>query len=285
MSRRSFLAGVGPPASVLQVRVEGTPRSHARSSSTGFDHSSVGGSGRVSWSSDRLVGVPKGFRFAAPQGRAHYPVGEIAQILYEVAAAAANELVRRYPSSERATAVRDALAAASRADRATGRLRWLIGLSAYLCRVVSSNGDVGKHQCPGHAGAIGQSRASPGVQARGASSRTVQAGRRGITDSRPVVVLLYGADPSMKVAVGRRRMDGSTTLVPLAEGRYPPDLAEIGLQGRERVIESGRRRALQGRRLLRRFETQLTSGRTRAGDGNRTRVTSLEGASGPVLLA
>ena len=37
MSRRSFLAGGGPPASFLQVRVEGTPRSHARGSSTDFD--------------------------------------------------------------------------------------------------------------------------------------------------------------------------------------------------------------------------------------------------------
>lgn len=83
----------------------------------------------VSWTSDRLVGAPEGFHFAAPQGRAHYPVGEIASILYEVATAAANELVRRYPSSERATAARDALAAASRADRAAGRLRWLIGLT------------------------------------------------------------------------------------------------------------------------------------------------------------
>ena len=44
-SRRSFLAGVGPPASSLQVRVEGTPRSHARGSSTAFDHSSQGGQG------------------------------------------------------------------------------------------------------------------------------------------------------------------------------------------------------------------------------------------------
>jgi Zn-dependent peptidase ImmA (M78 family) len=83
----------------------------------------------VSWRSDGLVGAPEGFRFAAPQGLAHYPVGEIAQILYEVAGAAAAELVRRYPPSERAIAARDALVAVSRADRATGRLRWLMGLT------------------------------------------------------------------------------------------------------------------------------------------------------------
>ncbi len=83
----------------------------------------------VSWRSDGLVGAPEGFRFAAPQGRAHYPVGEIAKILYEVARAAATELVRRYPSSERATAARDALVAVSRTDRAAPRLRWLLGLT------------------------------------------------------------------------------------------------------------------------------------------------------------
>src|SRR5512132_717690 len=37
MSRRSFLAGGGAPASFRQVRAEGTPRSHARGSSTDFD--------------------------------------------------------------------------------------------------------------------------------------------------------------------------------------------------------------------------------------------------------
>lgn len=84
----------------------------------------------ISWRSDGIVGAPEGFRFAAPQGWAHYPVGEMAQILYEVASAAAAELVRRHPSSERAAAVHDALAAVSQADRVTGRLNWLIGLTA-----------------------------------------------------------------------------------------------------------------------------------------------------------
>jgi hypothetical protein len=83
----------------------------------------------VSWKSDGLVGAPEGFRFAAPLGRAHYPAGEIAEILYEVAGAAAAELVRRYPTSERATAARDALVAISQTDRTTGRIRWLIGLT------------------------------------------------------------------------------------------------------------------------------------------------------------
>ena len=41
MSRRSFLPAFAAPASFLQVRVEGTPRSHARGSSTGFDDSST----------------------------------------------------------------------------------------------------------------------------------------------------------------------------------------------------------------------------------------------------
>jgi hypothetical protein len=39
-SRRSFLAGVASPASFRLVRVEGTPRPHARGSSTDFDDSS-----------------------------------------------------------------------------------------------------------------------------------------------------------------------------------------------------------------------------------------------------
>jgi hypothetical protein len=41
MSRRSFLAGGGAPASFRQVRAEGTPRSHARGSSTDFDDISL----------------------------------------------------------------------------------------------------------------------------------------------------------------------------------------------------------------------------------------------------
>src|SRR6266542_1343611 len=57
--------------------------------------------------------------------------------------------------------------------------------------MVGSDGDVGEHQCPGDARAIGQPRASTGVQARGTPSRTVQAGRGGITGSRLVIVLLY----------------------------------------------------------------------------------------------
>jgi hypothetical protein len=40
-SRRSFLAGVHRAGVLLQVRTEGTPRSHARSSSTSSDHSSA----------------------------------------------------------------------------------------------------------------------------------------------------------------------------------------------------------------------------------------------------
>jgi hypothetical protein len=84
----------------------------------------------ISWRSDGIVGAPEGFRFAAPQGWAHYPVGEIAQILYEVASAAAAELLRRHPSSERAAAVYDALAAVSQTDRSAGRLNWLIGFTA-----------------------------------------------------------------------------------------------------------------------------------------------------------
>jgi len=84
----------------------------------------------VSWRSYGLVGAPEGFRFAAPLGRAQYPAGEIAKILHEVAMEAANELVRRHPTSARAEAVRDALVDVAQEDRASDRLRWLVGLTA-----------------------------------------------------------------------------------------------------------------------------------------------------------
>jgi Zn-dependent peptidase ImmA (M78 family) len=84
----------------------------------------------VSWRSDGLVGAPEGLRFAAPLGRAQYPAGEVARALYEVATGAAAELVRRHPTSERAAASRDALRAVAQGDRVSGRLRWLVGLTA-----------------------------------------------------------------------------------------------------------------------------------------------------------
>jgi len=84
----------------------------------------------VSWRSYGLVGAPEGFRFAAPLGRAQYPAGEIAKVLHEVAMEAANELVRRHPTSARAAAVRDALVDVAQEDRASDRLRWLVGLTA-----------------------------------------------------------------------------------------------------------------------------------------------------------
>jgi hypothetical protein len=62
MSRRSFLAGVPAPASFLQVRVEGTPRSHARGSSTDFDDISLVRSSLIVDQRLLVLGVMRSYR-------------------------------------------------------------------------------------------------------------------------------------------------------------------------------------------------------------------------------
>jgi hypothetical protein len=53
----------------------------------------------ISWRSHGLVGVPRGFTFAAPTGVARFPVTEVADVMRRALAEASDELDRRFPTS------------------------------------------------------------------------------------------------------------------------------------------------------------------------------------------
>lgn len=82
----------------------------------------------VSWRSFGLAGEPEGFHFLAPEGHSYWPAADVAHVIHKVAAAASDELVRRYPTSQRAIALQAAFAAIPASDRAGERLRWLVGI-------------------------------------------------------------------------------------------------------------------------------------------------------------
>ncbi len=93
----------------------------------------------VSWRDSPLAGAPEDYRFAQSAGMGRFVPDEVAHPLYDVLSAAAKELSRRLPESERVVHLSNSIASLKAASpaRRSERVAWLAGLGRNASAVFS----------------------------------------------------------------------------------------------------------------------------------------------------